>query len=98
MDDQAELEDILGEQEENSRQLLINSIIEKIGLRCAIFYDVYDLCEHCKGSQLPKFNVVMLKTILKNFDISFQSKDRKKYLVEHLAAFVQKFPCFEGPE
>ena len=37
VDDQAELEDILGEQEENSRQLLINSIIEKIGLRCAIF-------------------------------------------------------------
>ena len=98
VDDRAELEDILGEQEENSRQLLINSIIEKIGLRHPIFYDAYDLCEHCKGSQLSKFNVVMLKTILKNFDISFQSKDRKKDLVEHLAAFVQKCPCFEGPE
>ena len=33
LDDRAELEDILGEQEENCRQLLINSIIEKIGLR-----------------------------------------------------------------
>ena len=40
----------------------------------------------------------MLKAILKNFDISFKSKDSKKDLVEHLAAFVQKCPCFEGPE
>ena len=40
----------------------------------------------------------MLKATLKNFDISFKSNDRKKDLVEHLAAFVQKYPCFEGPE
>ena len=32
VDDRAELEDILGEQEENSRQLLINSIIDKLSL------------------------------------------------------------------
>ena len=98
VDDRAELEDILGEQEENSRQLLINSIIDKIGLRHPICYDVYNLCEYCKGSKLSKFNVVMLKAILKNFDISFKSKDRKKELVEHLAAFLQKCPCFEGPK
>ena len=99
VDDRAELEDILGEQEENCRQpVLINSIIEKIGLRYPICYDVYSLCEYCKGSKLSKFNVVMLNAILKNFDILFKSKDRKKDLVEHLAAFVQKYPCFEGPE
>jgi len=40
----------------------------------------------------------MLKAILKNFDISFISKDTKKDLVEHLAVFVQKCACFEGPE
>ena len=78
MDDQAELEDILGEQEENSKQLLINSIIEKIGLGHPICFDVYDLFEYCMSSKLSKFNVVMLKAILKNFDISFKSKDRKK--------------------
>ena len=51
-----------------------------------------------RASKLSKFNVVMLKAILKNFDISFKSKDRKNDLVEHLSAFVQKCPCFEGPE
>ena len=43
VDDRAGPEDMLGEQEENSRQLLINSIIEKIGLRHPIYYDVYNL-------------------------------------------------------
>ena len=37
VDDRAELEDIVGEQAKNSRQLLINSIIEKIGLSHQIF-------------------------------------------------------------
>ena len=64
VDDRAELEDILGEQEEKSRQLLITSIIEKIGLRHPICYDVYDLCEYFKGSKLSKLNVAMLKAIL----------------------------------
>ena len=54
MDDQAELEDILGQQEENSRQLLINSIVEKIGLRHPICYDVYDLCEYLRVLQEQK--------------------------------------------
>ena len=78
--------------------LSVTSIIEEINLRNPICYDVYDLCEYCKRSKLSKFNVVMLKAILKNFDISFKSKDRKKDLVEHLGSFVQKCPCFDRPE
>ena len=47
VDDRAELEDILGEQEDNSRQLLINSIIEKIGLRHPIdLFSLYVLFPH----------------------------------------------------
>ena len=94
LDDQAELEDILGEQEENSRQLLINSIIEKINLRHPICYDVYDLCEYCKRSKLSKFNVVMLKAILKNFDISFKSKARKKRFGGTLGLFCTEMSVF----
>ena len=93
-DDRAELEDILGEQEETSRQLLINSFIKKIGLRHPICYNVYDLCEYCKASQLSKFNVVMLKTILKNFDILFQSKDRKKRFGGALGCFCAEMSVF----
>lgn len=94
VDDGAELENILGEQEENSRQLLINNIIEKIGLRHPICYDVYDLCEYCKGSKRSKFNVVMLKAILRNFDISFKSKDRKTRSDGTLGFFCAEMSVF----
>ncbi|KAL9961193.1 hypothetical protein ACROYT_G030093 [Oculina patagonica] len=94
-DDQTELEDILAEEEENNRQQVINSIIEEIGLRHPICHDVYDLCEYHKCSKHSKFNVQVLKTILKAFDIPFKSKDRKKDLVDLLAAFVQQCSCFE---
>ena len=94
-DDEAELEDILGEEEEkNDRQQVINSIIDEIGLRHPICYDVYDLCQYCKCNSLSQFNIAMLRTILKSFDVPFTSKDRKKDLVEHLATFVTKCSCF----
>lgn len=98
VDVQAELEDILGEEEEHCRQQVINSIIEEIGLRHPICYDVYNLCEYCKSSKLSKFNVPMLKAILENFEISFKSKDRKTDLVERLAAFVKTCTCFQAAE
>lgn len=94
VDDQAELEDILGEEEENSRQQVISNIIEEIGLRHPIFYDVYDLCQYHKGSKLSNFNVVMLKAILKNFDISFKSKDRKKRFGGTLGCFCAEMSLF----
>ena len=40
VDDQTELEEILEEEEENSRQQVINSIIQEIGLRHPICFDV----------------------------------------------------------
>ena len=99
VDDQTDFDDIFEEEEEDSRQQVISSIIEEIGLRHPICYDVYDLCDYYKCSKLSKFNVQMLKAILKNFEISYKSKDRKKKdLVEHLAAFVQKCSCFEEAE
>ena len=80
VDDQTEIEDIFEEEEEDSRQQVISSIIEEIGLCHPICYDVYDrdLCDNYKCSKLSKFNVQMLKAILKNFEISYKSKDRKK--------------------
>ena len=56
VDDQTEIEDIFEEEEEDSRQQVISSIIEEIGLRHPICYDVYDLCDYYKCSKLSKFN------------------------------------------
>ena len=48
----AQQSDILGEQDKSRRQLLIKGIIEKIGFRHPICYELHDLCKYCKGSKL----------------------------------------------
>ena len=67
---------------------------DEIGLLHPIYYDVYDLCQYRKTNKLSQFNVSMLKNILKNYEVPFTAKDRKKDLVQHLAIFVEKCSCF----
>ena len=69
-------------------------IVDEIGLLHPIYYDVYDLCQYRKTNKLSQFNVSMLKNILKNYEVPFTAKDRKKDLVQHLAIFVKKCSCF----
>ena len=74
----------------------MNSIVDEMGLLHPIYYDVYDLCQYRKTNKLSQFNVSMLKNIniLKNYEVPFTAKDRKKDLVQHLAIFVEKCSCF----
>ena len=96
MDEETNIEDLLSKEEEYDRIQVINQISEEIGLCHPICYDVYDLCEYRKYNKLFKFSNDMLKVILKNFEIPFQARDKKKTFVEHLAVFLQKCLCFEG--
>lgn len=72
VDDRAGPEDMLGEQEENSRQLLINSIIEKIGLCHPIYYDVYNLI-HTDDAIIggPKILYFWCYLIILHADVNF---------------------------
>ena len=74
-----------------NRQEVVNSIVDEIGLLHPIYYD---LCQYRKTNKLSQFNVSMLKNILKNYEVPFTAKDRKKDLVQHLAIFVEKCSCF----
>ena len=89
-----EIEEILEEEEESNRQEVVNCIVDEIALLHPIYYDVYDLCQYRKTNKLSQFNVSMLKNILKNYEVPFTAKDRKKDLVQHLAIFVEKCSCF----
>ena len=53
-----------------------------------IVYDTYDLCAYHKEGKLQAFNVAMLKTILRHFEVPFRAKDRKTDLIRLLKAHV----------
>ena len=53
----------------------MENIDEEIGLKHPIVFDAYDLCDYHKRGKLEAFNVAMLKTILRHFELSsFLSK------------------------
>ena len=97
-DDPTTLKEVLGEVEEQERQQVMKSIVETIGLRHPLVYDIYNLCELCKSNKLATCNVNVLKAILKHFQIPTASKHRKADLIQRLASFVIKCDCFPSRE
>ena len=87
-------QELLEEEIEQERNDVLHTIEERLSLQHPITYDIFCLCDYVKEDKLSKFNVSMLKVILKFFDVSFHSKDRKKDLVDKLSAFVQGCNCF----
>lgn len=89
-----DLNDAYAEEEEEEREKLLADIASELSPQHPICYDTTDLCKCVKENKLHKFNVAMLKTILLHFDVAFNSKDRKKDLVQKLSYFVQECNCF----
>ena len=88
------LEDAVAEAENEEIVTLLNEIAAQLAIKHPVFYDTYSLCDCLCDGHLQKFNVAMLKKILRHFEISFTSKDRKKELLAKLSSFVEGCECF----
>ena len=73
---------------ETDRNNLLDDIKSSIVLEHPIVYDTYDLCAYHREGKLQAFNVAMLKTILRHFEVPFRAKDRKTDLIRLLKAHV----------
>lgn len=92
-------DDEVAEWEENQyNQYLVKTIEENIGVKHPILYDVYDICEYVSERKLYKFNVPLLKDILNHFEISYNSKERKKDLLIKLENMVKECSCYSCAE
>ena len=77
-----DLNDAHAEEEEEKREKLLADIATELSPQHPICYNTTDLYRCVKEDKLQMFNVTMLKTILLHFDVAFNSKDRKKDLVQ----------------
>ena len=53
----------------------------------------HNLCAYHKEGKLQAFNVAMLKTILRHFEVPFRAKDRKTDLIRLLTEVIQECNC-----
>ena len=87
------MEDVYAEEEEQGRREVLESVAAELSPRHPICYDSYCLCDLARDESLDSFSVVMLKEILRYFEIPFGSRDRKKNLVANLSSFLEECDC-----
>ena len=68
----------------------MENVAAQLSPRNPICYDSYSLCTLSRDEKLDSFSVVMLKEILRYFEIPFASKDRKKNLVVNLSKILRR--------
>ncbi|KAM7450054.1 hypothetical protein ABFA07_002160 [Porites harrisoni] len=89
-DENDDIDALIGDSDRNN---LLDDIQSRIGLEHPIVYDTYDLCAYHKEGKLQAFNVAMLKTILRHFEVPFRAKDRKADLIRLLTEVIQECNC-----
>ena len=91
-DENNDIDALIGDSDRNN---LLDDIQSRIGLEHPIVYDTYDLCAYHKEGKLQAFNVAMLKTILRHFEVPFRAKDRKTDLIRLLTEVIQECNCWK---
>jgi len=80
---EVQIEDVSAEEKEQERHgvYVLENVAVQLSPRHPICYDSYCLCDLSRDEKLDSFSVVMLKEILRYFEVPFASKDPKKNLV-----------------
>lgn len=90
---EVQIEDVYAEEEEQERHGVLENVAAQLSPRHPICYDSYCLCDISRDEKLDSFSVVMLKEILRYFEVPFASKDRKTNLVVNLSKFLEGCEC-----
>ena len=86
-------EDLLAIAQDICDQELVDSILERLDVQHPIVYDVYNLCDYFRKDKLNVFSVKMLKSICKEFELPFKSKDLKSSLIEKVRDMLAGCTC-----
>ena len=89
----SEDEDLLVIAQDNYDQELVGSILERVGLQHPIVYDAYKLCDYFKKDKIDVFNVKMLKSLCKEFELPHKSRDKKSSLTEKVRDMLAGCAC-----
>ena len=69
------------------------AVVEAIGVRHPLMYDVFNLCEMANENKLSSFKCKMLKEICKHFEIPFNTRNSKSELLQKITEMVAECSC-----
>ena len=71
----------------------VEEVIENLGLKHPIIFDVYNLCQYYHSNKLSSFNVSMLKDMCGYFEIPFKYRDPERNLLAKVSGVVKECAC-----
>lgn len=77
----------------NWRKKTSEAVVEAIGVRHPLMYDVFNLCEMANENELSSFKCKMLKEICKHFEIPFNTRNSKSELLQKITEMVAECSC-----
>ena len=84
-----QIEDVYAEKEEQERHGVLENVAIQLSPRHPICYDPHCLCDLSRDEKLHSFSVVVLKEILRYFEVPFASKGRKKNFVVPIQILIR---------
>ena len=79
--------------EVGEQRLVVEEMIENLGLKHLIIFNVYNLCQYYHSNKWSSFNVSMLKDMCGYFEILCKSGDLKRDLLAEVSELLQECEC-----
>ena len=91
--DDAAAEEYACQNDEQLEKETSEAVVEAIGVRHPLMYDVFNLCEMANENKLSSFKCKMFKEICKHFEIPFNTRNSKSELIQKITEMVAECSC-----
>ena len=71
-----------------------NTIMDEIGLKHPIMFDIYDVCSLAREGRLPSLKVKILRDMCKHFHLLFKMRDTKAALLAKMEEIISECSCY----
>ena len=71
-----------------------NTVMDEIGLKHPIMFDIYDVCSLAREERLPSLKVKMLRDMYKHFELAFKVQDTNAAPLAKMEEVISGCGCY----
>ena len=71
-----------------------DTVMDEIGLKHPIMFDIYDVCSLAREARLPSLKVKMLRDMYKRFELAFKMQDKNAAPLVKMEEMISECSCY----
>ena len=71
-----------------------NTVMDEIGLKHPVLFDIYDVCSLAREARLPSLKVKMLRDMCKHFELAFKMQDTNAAPLAKMEEMISECSCY----